>query len=249
MKKQLKSICIFLIVTISSLILTGCKLVKQIQTSNFTYKVEKIREKFEDEKIDQLIEIKDLIGSPSYEFLLKDSGVVIWLCNYDNKDINEILANEQNTKVLIVYIINNYIKEIEIKDKFDGLYYNKFKETVGLPTFEIIFKDNGLAIWENKKNTEALFIVTKNNKILTYDIDNKYNELTYEKLEIYMGTPPANLTVNGTGSIIWIDGCKNLNEYESLVEAEESVSALVVMMLKNNIASVEFHEKFEEEAK
>ena len=65
-----------------------------------------------------------------------------------------------------------------------------------------------------------------------------------------MGDPTSEAVFAGTGVVIWIDGCENMEEAQAKWDEGDKMGALVVGVAANNVISVKFiPEASEEDAK
>ena len=55
-----------------------------------------------------------------------------------------------------------------------------------------------------------------------------------------MGDPTSEALVVGTGVVVWIEGCKTMDEAKAKWDAGEKMGALVVTVALNNVAGVKF---------
>ena len=62
-----------------------------------------------------------------------------------------------------------------------------------------------------------------------------------------MGDPTSEALVLGSGAVIWIDGCKTMEEAQEKWDKGEKMDALVVVVAANNVISVSFIEKASED--
>lgn len=62
-----------------------------------------------------------------------------------------------------------------------------------------------------------------------------------------MGDPTYDLTIAGTGAVVWVDGCDSEEEAKKLWEEGKSANALVVTVAFNNVTSVDFIEEYKGE--
>lgn len=84
------------------------------------------------------------------------------------------------------------------------------------------------------------------------DEDFKAGEtMTLEDIKDKMGDPTSEAIVEvlgvKNGAVVWIEGCKNLEEAKEKWDAGETSAALVVTVVANKITSVDFIEEYKGE--
>ena len=65
-------------------------------------------------------------------------------------------------------------------------------------------------------------------------------KLSLADIKDTMGDPTSEAVAVGTGVVIWIEGCKTMDEANAKWEAGETMGALVVTVALNNVVTVDY---------
>ena len=105
MTKSIKNILVIVVAFILMLSLTGC---------GFASKAEKIKEKWDAGEQYTLEDIKDKLGDPTSETIIRESGFVVWVKGCDNlEEAKEKWDSGETMPALVVTIISNRLVSIK----------------------------------------------------------------------------------------------------------------------------------------
>ncbi len=65
-------------------------------------------------------------------------------------------------------------------------------------------------------------------------------KLSLADIKDKMGDPTSEALIMNSGVVIWIDGCKNMDEAKAKWDEGKKMDALIVTVVANNVTSVDF---------